>query len=502
MSIGFFQSLQGKLVVASVAMVLVVLALAGFVFVWINRGDERERKLEHVTANSSSIQNEFLLHQLQGDDEVELRQFMESAAATYDLRALMIDQAGRVVADSGGGLNGAQLTLEPGTPPDRPMTGAGPSYIAFQPTAGSPGSDLVLIASGRTPFPGGSITIVGGIPYLLRYSLLLAVSEETLTHAWLDLLPALGIAAGIAIPVAILLAVIVARYITRPLEQLTTASRAMASGTFDVSVSIDREDEVGRLARAFSDMADRVGQAQTKMRTLVGNISHDMKTPLTSIIGFSQALRDEEAAQGSETQRMASIIHDEAQRLNARLNDLLYLSEIESGQVVLRRDLIDVAALLRAALERVQRDAEARRMAISLDVTDAMVTTDGQKLERIVENLLDNARKFTPDGGRISVRSGAGATSATVWIEVANTAEGITEGELPQLFDRFYRRDRSRNGRQAGSGLGLPIARDLATLLGGTLVASLGDGEITFRVELPQGSSEVASARARAGKSA
>ncbi len=497
MSIGFFQSLQGKLVVASVAMVLVVLALAGFVFVWLNRGEERERKLEHVTANSSAIQNEFLLHQLQGEDAEELSQFVEDAAATYDVRALMIDQNGRVVLDSGGDLNGQQLTLETNLAPDRPVPGTGPSYLAFQPVAGSPGSDLVLIASGRTPFPAGNITIIGGIPYLLRYSLLLAVSEETLTRAWLDLLPALGIAAGIAIPVAILLAVIVARYITRPLEQLTTASRAMASGTFDVSVSVDREDEVGRLAGAFTLMADRVGQAQTKMRTLVGNISHDMKTPLTSIIGFSQALRDEEAAQGSETQRMASIIHDEAQRLNARLNDLLYLSEIESGQVVLQRDLIDVAALLRAALERVQRDAEARRVTIGLDVADAMVTTDGQKLERIIENLLDNARKFTPDGGRISVRSGGGATAATVWIEVANTAEGITEEELPQLFDRFYRRDRSRNGRQAGSGLGLPIARDLAALLGGALVASLGDGEITFRLELPAGSADSARAPAQ-----
>jgi signal transduction histidine kinase len=447
-----------------------------------------------VTANSSSIQNEFLLHQLRGEDEDELRQFVENAAATYELRALMIDQTGLVVVDSAGGLNGQQLSLESDLPGDRPVPGAGPSYLAFQPVAGSPGSDLVLIASGRTPFPGGNITIIGGIPYLLRYSLLLAVSEETLTRAWLDLLPALGIAAGIAIPVAILLAVIVARYITRPLEQLTAASHAMASGTFDVSVSVDREDEVGRLARAFTDMAGRVGQAQTKTRTLVGNISHDMKTPLTSIIGFSQALRDEEAAQGSETQRMASIIHDEAQRLNARLNDLLYLSEIESGQVVLRRDLIDLAALLRAALERIQRDAEARHLAISAAVPGPSLTTDGQKLERIIENLLDNARKFTPDGGRISVRSGAGAASATVSIEIANTAEGITEDELPQLFDRFYRRDRSRNGRQAGSGLGLPIARDLATLLGGTLAASLGDGEITFRLELPSGNAQPAKA--------
>lgn len=488
MNIGIFNGLQGKLIVASIAMVLVVLALAGFVFVWLNRDEERDRKLEHVTANSTAIQIEFLQHQFQGEDAEELVAFVKRAAETYDVRALMIDQNGRVVVDSAGDLNGAVLTLEPGTAPDRPVTGAGPSYIAFQPVSGSPGSDLVLIASGRVPFPGGTITVGGGFQYILRYGLLLAVSEQTLTHAWLDLLPALGIAAGIAIPVAILLALIVARYITHPLEQLTTASRAMASGTFDVSVSVDREDEVGRLATAFTEMADRVGQARTKMRTLVGNISHDMKTPLTSIIGFSQLLRDEETAKGSEAHRMAGIIHEEAQRLNARLNDLLYLSEIESGQVVLQRDVINLPALLSAALQRVQRDAEERRIAISFDVADATLTTDGQKLERIVENLLDNARKFTPEDGHITIRSGSTPGAGSAWVEVTNSAEGITEEELPQLFDRFYRRDRSRNGRQAGSGLGLPIARDLAALLGGTLVASLSDSEITFRLELPSGS--------------
>jgi len=489
MSLGFYQSLQGKLILASVAMVLVVLAVAGFVFVWINRGDERERKLEHVTANATAIQNEFLLHQLRGEDAEELGRFVADAAAKYDVRALMVDTTGLVVMDTQGSLNGQRLSLESSRVRGHPVPG-GPSYFTFEPAEGSPGSDLVLISSARNPFPAGSITIIGGLLYQLRYTLLLAVSQETLTRAWLDLLPALGVAAGIAIPVAILIAVLVARYITRPLEQLTAASMQMAAGTFDVHVSVDREDEVGRLAKAFTVMAERVGEAHTKMRTLVANISHDMKTPLTSIIGFSQALRDEEAEQGTETQRMAAIIHEEAQRLNSRLNDLLYLSEIESGQVVLQHDVIDLAALLRSVIERLERDAAARGVTLDLELQPVELATDGQKLERVLENILDNAHKFTPDGGVITVRSRA--DGARAWVEVSNTAPDIDPAEVPLFFDRFYRRDRSRgghgrNGRQAGSGLGLPIARDLATLLGGSLSASVSGGVITFSVELPAG---------------
>jgi signal transduction histidine kinase len=491
MSVRFSQSLQGKLIVASVAMVLVVLALAGFVFVMLNRGDERERKLEHVTANSSAIQSEFLLHQLRGEDAEELSQFVKSAGAAYEVRVLMIDQAGIVVMDSAGDLNGQQLSLEASVTTGHPVPGS-PSYVTFQPAAGSPGSDLVLISPGRAIFPDATITVIGGIPYRLRYGLVLAVSEETLTRAWLDLLPALAIAAGIAIPVAMLIALVIARYITRPLEQLTTASLVMASGTFDVSVSVERGDEVGRLATAFTTMAERVGEGHTKMRTLVGNISHDMKTPLTSIIGFSQALRDEKQDE-KEVRRMAAIIHEEAQRLSARLSALLYLSEIESGQVVLQQDVIELEALLSTVIERIQRDIELRAVTLDANLSSLEIVGDGQKIERVFENLLDNARKFTPDGGRITVNSGLDASERRAWVEVSNNVENLEAEELPLLFDRFYRRDRSRSagGRGSnlsGSGLGLPIARDLVSLMGGTLTASLGGGRITFRVELPAGS--------------
>jgi signal transduction histidine kinase len=478
--VGIFRSLQGELIIASVVIVVVVLALAGGVFVNVRRGDQRQQKLDHVTANATAIQNEFLLRQLRGDGQDDLAAFVDEAARAYDVRALMIDLNGEVLADSEGELVGSTIALGASTVFEAPLVGGEP-YLTIRPDDQSPAHDLVLVAPPRiSPLGGGGLIAIPPI----RYSLMLAVSEQTLARAWLNLLPEMGLAAAIALPVAILLAVLIARYITSPLEQLTAASLQMASGSFEVDVAVEREDEIGRLSRAFSTMAQRVGDTQTQMRALVANVSHDMKTPLTSILGFSQALRDE-AESEADVQRMATIIHEEAERLNGRLNDLLYLAEIESGQVLLQQDEVDLARMIERSAARIAPDAERRGISLTVEAADVpSLRTDEQKLERVLENLLDNARKFTPDGGRIEVR--AGEANGRAWTEIANTAVDLEAEELPRLFERFYRRDNG-TGRpgQAGSGLGLPIARDLTELLGGRLDASLSDGKLVMRLELP-----------------
>ena len=482
----FLSSLQGKLIAMSIVIVFVVVALAGAVFVTARRGDQRQHELDHVSANATAMQGEFLLRQLRGDSATSLAAFVDGAADDYDVRALIIDLDGAVLADSADELRGARIALEGSIVSRVSVAGGIAPYVTIRPAEGSPGSDLVLVAPPEIGPARPAFGLVG--LRQLRYSLVLAVSEDTLAGAWLELLPELGLAAAIAVPVAVLLAVLIARYITRPLEQLTAASLQMASGSFDVDVPTGREDEIGRLAQAFSTMAERVGEAQSQMRTLVANVSHDMKTPLTSILGFSQALRDETESE-AETRRMAAIIHEEAERLNARLNDLLYLAELESGQVVLREEEVDVGEMLENAAARIAPDVARRSITLSVEPGDrTTVRTDAQKLERAIENLLDNAHKFTPDEGRISVRIGGG--SAVTSIEIANTADGLDAGELPRLFDRFYRRERGEpvdgsRRRQAGSGLGLPIARDLAQLLGGKLDASLRDGQLVMTLEIP-----------------
>ena len=471
-------SLQSKLILAFVGVVMVALVIAGSIFVLIRRDDQERRELDQVIAASPAIYAVFSVLEERRTSPAVLHEFVDSAAESFDVRVLLVDrQDALVVADSSGSLTGEQIELPDEVMISQHRRGQRP-YFSWEPEGGSPGSDLILVSAsiGRNLSP---LTPSRD----QRYQLLLAVPQGTIRDAWQGLLPALGLAALIANTAAVVLAIVIARYITRPLHQLTLATQQMAEGTFDVDVSIERRDEVGRLAQSFSTMATRVGDANAEMRGLIASVSHDLKTPLTSILGFAQALRDDGG--DAEARRMGGVIHDEATRLTTRLNDLLYLSEIESGKALLERDQIDVGKLIQGVIGRLRNGSEERDVRLTTELAEGLtVSADGPKLERAVENLIENARKYTPGGAEIRIRSAE--SDGSVLIEVTNAAPDMNADELARLFERFYRRDRAR-GASTGSGLGLPIARDLVELHGGTLEAALSDGEVTFKILLPRG---------------
>ena len=188
------------------------------------------------------------------------------------------------------------------------------------------------------------------------------------------------------------------------------------------------------------------------------------------------------------------MIYDEVTKLSERLNDLLFLSEIEAGQALVQREDVDLTALVSTAVERTAAGAEERNVRIACDLApDIHVSADRAKLERALENLLENARKFTPSGGDIYVRAFQDGDGRSCVVEVANTTTDLDAEELPRLFERFYRRDRARAGKTAGSGLGLPIARELVELHGGRLEAQLLNETVTFQMTLPHSPDSVAS---------
>jgi signal transduction histidine kinase len=260
----------------------------------------------------------------------------------------------------------------------------------------------------------------------------------------------------------------------------------MARGDFDVHIPIRGQDEVGRLSEAFNHMAQEVSGSQRTMKDLLANVSHELKTPLTSIQGFSQAILDDAIADEESFKDSVRIINDEANRMRALVDDLLLLSQIESGQAEMEHSHVDLEAVLERTLERFQwelRDADIRS-GISIDALP-FVHGDERRLEQVFSNLLQNAVRHTPPGGAITIRASLDR-HGRVTVGVHNTGSFIPPEDLPRVFERFFQVDRARARKGGSSGLGLSIVSEIVEAHGGTVAATSDKTSGTeFIVTLP-----------------
>ena len=307
----------------------------------------------------------------------------------------------------------------------------------------------------------------------------------------------------IAIIIASLAALAALRAITRPLHGMMVASERMAAGDYDQQVDgADSADEVGQLARAFNHMAAEVKRVREAQRQFIANVSHDLRSPLTSIIGFSQALTEDEATTPQQ-RHVAEIIHDEAERLSRLTMDLLDLSRLEAGRLTLSKHPLDLNATLRAIAARYQALPNKRGITFAAELSDEPLPVNGDpdRLTQVFVNLLDNALKFCNPGGE--VRLSAARRGGTALVEVYNSGSGIAPEDLPHVFDRFYRADHSRSPRTGGSGIGLAIVRELVQAHGGAVTVSSELGRWTIMsVMLPLAAGAVgAQSSASSGRS-
>jgi signal transduction histidine kinase len=474
----FLFSFQTKLVMAMMGVIVLAILLAGAVFVARTRHERRQQALDRVAAASPAIyQQAFYALVQQQENEQSFASGLDELAKQQDVRIIVVDNNNIVFHDTGGTLDGAVIPVPLSNGDDLQR-----GFVAWEPgeSASFPEHDLTLVAA------SGRIVTGNGRP--LPFRIILAVKTDTLASAWVGVLPGLGLASLIALPLALIAALLLARQVAQPVRKLTAASEAMARGDFDQRVEVSRDDEVGRLARSFTVMAEHVGERESQMRALLANVSHDLKTPMTSITGYAQALKDGTA--GSEdVAHIAEVITEEADHVNALLADLLYLGEIDAGQVVTHREDAALEPLISRCVRRIEPRARAKDIDVTVDLPpdSTLRDVDPDKLERAFTNVLDNAAKFTPQGGEITVRGWRvnGAGPQRLICSVTNSGEGIAPDDLPRVFDRFFRGDRARQ-TASGSGLGLAITRQLVELNGGTIeVANEPGGGVTFRLSLP-----------------
>jgi signal transduction histidine kinase len=292
-------------------------------------------------------------------------------------------------------------------------------------------------------------------------------------------------AAIVSLALSLILAFWVARWVAEPIRRLVAAAHRLPDTNMP-PLAEEGPTEVKELVGAFNSMTRRVQVSQESQRGFVANVSHEMKTPLTSIQGFAQAIVDGTADTPESQRQAAAIIYAEAGRMHRMVLDLLDLARLDSGTANLKSGPVDLASLLANMQEKFALQAREAGVEIRVDADDLpVIAGDGDRLAQVFTNLVDNAIQHSRAGGTVALS--AHVEQEFLVVEVSDTGSGIPSEVLPHIFERFYRGDPSRTaGYDHGAGLGLAIAREIVLAHHGTITAQsmAGRGSI-FTVCLP-----------------
>ena len=453
-----FTSLRSRLWLSYALLITVALIIVSIVlFIFLIRNPLLTRQTQQQLQTVQSLITEDPKTYLKDPDS------LQQVTQTYDVRVLVFNQARKVVLDSKP--EAAALPY-----PRRNLLGRDSQ------TAVDAQGNIWLYASSRLndkrvlviAAPRPRVPIVN----IFADQFLLPVVEG-------------GV---IAFLLSLVLAYVLSRWVADPLQQVVVAARNYPSEDMK-PVNPQGPHEVQDLTRAFNSMIARVESSQQSQRDFVANVSHELKTPLTSIQGFAQAILDDTADTPEARKQAAQIIYNESARMHRMALDLLDLARLEAGTADLKMSAVDVAVLLRSIVEKFSPQATKAGVALQVDIPDQLpvLIADGDRLAQVFTNLVDNALKFTPANGQVTLA--AKKAGAEMELSVTDSGVGVESEALSRLFDRFYQVDVSRSragGESHGAGLGLAIVREIVQAHGGKIgVRSRVGHGTTFTIQLP-----------------
>lgn len=464
-------SLRSRLVLSNLLITLLgLLVIVGLLIIlvpnWLKQVREQERRSQ---AKSIAAQVERIYRK--GGKGNELGSLVTISSRVLGARVVIVNPSGIPVQ----GLDSAGQTPYFTNTYELPSAAALKAGRAFQRALKNPS-----IVAFQQPIRPVHRTEDGAVVLIVNVG---AVQPSQATIAEL-----VAATAGTALIVWLLIGMYFTFSISRPLLSITEATARMARGDYSVRVHLSGEGEISRLAARFNAMAEQVQRSNQVLRDFVANVSHDLRTPLTMISGFSQALLDGTAGP-EDIEEAAEVIHEESTKMQRLVEDLLQLTRLESGLLTLDRGPVALQPFVHRLLERVTRARSGEplpelRNLVSSDLPAA--DADAIQLERALRNLLDNAIRFTPPTGVVSVLATRRA-DGMIEIAVQDTGSGIPEGDVERVFERFYRSDKSRDRGEGHSGLGLAIVREIVEAHGGTVDVRSGRGQgTTFLLTVPE----------------
>lgn len=281
-----------------------------------------------------------------------------------------------------------------------------------------------------------------------------------------------------------LLILISTSFIVTPIKKLTEATKKIAAGNYHIKLNVKRDDEIGRLASDFSKMSDRLEQTEEQRQEFVSSVSHEIQSPLTSIQGFSQALREQDLPK-EEQMRYLSIIEKESRRLSLLSKQLLTLSFLDSEIDYEQKVSYNLSDQLKEVVSGAQWQWREKEVIIEMDVSSIIIHGDPKLLHQVWVNLLTNAIRYNHLGGTIIIQ--VIDQKESIDIVFKDTGVGISKEDLPQLFDRFYKVDKARTRTESSTGLGLSIVKKIVELHNATIMveSELDKGSV-FTVTLPK----------------
>ncbi|MGL4484567.1 MAG: sensor histidine kinase [Anaerovoracaceae bacterium] len=262
------------------------------------------------------------------------------------------------------------------------------------------------------------------------------------------------------------------RYLIRPIKDLSEASKQVTEGNFDIKVEVRGDDEVAKLARNFNHMTKALAKNEYLHKDFVSNVSHEFKTPLSSIKGYAKLLKESNLSEAKK-QSSIDVIISESERLSELSSNMLMLSQLESDTLLKSKDHFSLSELVREAIVLLQNQWEEKGLKIDVKLEEILFCGDKGLIFQAIVNILGNAIKYSKQGGEIRIRL---LKEEKIKLEIADDGIGMNPEEVEKVFDRFYKADMSRNSE--GTGLGLSIAKKIMTLHGGTIkiMSEIGKG--------------------------
>lgn len=286
----------------------------------------------------------------------------------------------------------------------------------------------------------------------------------------------------LGLAIAGILSFVLTRKVLHPLTQMMEITGKLADGDYGARVEVTSDDEIGRLGRSFNHMADSLQKIEQLRKTMVADAAHELRTPLTNVRGYLEALHDGVIPPSKET---FATLQSEIFRLIKLSEDLLSLARADTAKQHLCRRPFCIRALVDEVLELTRLQLQSKHMEVKTQfvVNNTEVVADRDKVLQAVHNLVDNACQYSPENGTLDIR--LDRIPEGIRLTMSNAGEGIARGDIPFIFERFYRADKSRSRHHGGSGIGLSIVKELIEAHGGTVGAASENGETRIWFTLP-----------------